>query len=324
MHASHRLAIPVVFFVVPVVAAADEPPPPAQIAAWIDQLGADQFAQREAASSSLVAAGRASLHPLGDAIGRDDLEVASRAVEIVRGFLGGDDEALAAEAEQVLEAIAEGPDSAVSRLAAGALDFHHRGMTEAARAKLETLGAVVSEALLPSGRRGLLVTLNARWRGSSEDLRLLSRLPAVLQVGVFGVAIDAAAVGALGRLRGVEVIQLFGTGVGDEQVAALAAKLPEARIDVRKGGKLGVAGQPMAGPCMITHVQDGSAAAKAGLQIGDVVLTIDGGPVVNFESLTELVGRHGPGDTIKLEIERTVPGEQSRRFTSDVMLDGWE
>lgn len=324
MHALSRLtlALPLVF--APAILIAEELPAGRQIAAWIDQLGADQFSQREAASRSLVAAGRPALAALGTAILRDDLEVASRALEIVRGFLASDDETLAAEAEKLLETIAEGPDSAVSGLVTGALDFHHRGMTEAAREKLEMLGAVITEGFLASGHRGLQVTLNARWRGTSEDLRLLSRLQGLRLVGAFGVPLDAAAVAALGRLKGVESVQLFGTGIADDQLTALAAKLPDARIDVRKGGKLGVAGQPMVGPCVITHVQDGTAAAKAGLQIGDVVVAIDGRPVLNFEALTEQVGEHGPGETIELELERNVPGEQARRFKSDVVLDGWE
>lgn len=324
MHALSRLAIALPLVISPASVAADEPPTGPQIAVWIDQLGADQFAQREAASRSLADAGRPALVALAAALRRDDLEVASRALEIVRGFLASDDEALAGEAEQLLETIAEGPDSPVSGLVTGALDFHHRGMTDAAREKLESLGAVINEGFLVSGNRGLQVTLNARWRGTAEDLRLLTRLQGVRLVGVFGVPLDAAAVATLGRLRGVESVQLFGTGIADDQLAALAAKLPDARIDVRKGGKLGVAGQPLAGPCVITHVQDGSAAAKAGIQIGDVVVAIDGRPVDNFESLTEQVGRHGPGDTLQLEVERNVPGEQARRFKSAVTLDGWE
>jgi len=324
MHDCFRLAIALSLVGAPVFIVAAEPATEPEIAAWIDQLGAEQFAQREAASRSLAAAGRPALESLGAAVLRDDLEVATRALDIVRGFLASDDELLAGDAEKLLEAIAEGPDSAVSGLVTGALDFHHRGMTEAAREKLESLGAVITEGFLASGHRGLQVTLNARWRGTSEDLRLLSRLQGVRLVGAFGVPLDAAAVAALGRLRGVESVQLFGTGIADDQLAALAAKLPATRIDVRKGGKLGVAGQPMVGPCVITHVQEGSAAGKAGLQIGDVVVAIDGRPVANFESLTEQVGRHGPGDTIELELERNVPGEQARRFKSAVILDGWE
>ncbi|MFM8434683.1 MAG: PDZ domain-containing protein [Planctomycetia bacterium] len=324
MPALIRLAIAVPLVVATASVVAEEPPTAAEIAAWVEQLGAEQFSQREAASKSLAAAGQAALEPLGDAIGGDDLEVASRAIEIVCGFLASDDDVLAAAAEKLLETIAEGPPSAVTRLADGALDFHHRGMAQATREKLEALGAVISEGMFLSGNRGLQVILNARWRGTSEDLRLLSRLRGVRLVGALGVPLDAAAVAALGRLHGVEALQLYGTGISDDLLAALAAKLPNARIDVRKGGKLGVAGQPMIGPCVITHVQEGSAAAKAGLQIGDVVLSIDGTAVANFEALTTEVGRHGPGERITLEVDRTVPGEPARRFKSDVVLDGWE
>ena len=324
MPALSRLAIAVPMVVATAAVAAEDSPTAAEIAAWVEQLGAEHFAQREAASKSLASAGQAALEPLGAAIGRDDLEVASRAIEIVCGFLGSDDDALASEAEKRLETIAEGPQSAVARLADGALDFHHRGMTQATRERLEALGAMISEGMFLSGNRGLQVILNTRWRGTSEDLRLLSRLRGVRLVGAFGVPLDPAAVAALGRLHGVEAMQLYGTGITDELLAALAAKLPNARIDIRKGGKLGVAGQPMIGPCVITHVQEGSAAAKAGLQIGDVVLSIDGTAVANFEALTTEVGRHGPGDTITLEIDRTVPGEPAKRFKSAVVLDGWE
>jgi len=324
MSALTRLAIAVPLVVATAAVAEENSPTAAEIAACIEQLGAEHFAQREAASKSLASAGRAALGPLGAAIGRDDLEVASRAIEIVCGFLGSEDDALASEAEKLLETIAEGPQSAVARLADGALDFHHRGMTQATREKLEALGAVISEGMFLSGNRGLQVILNTRWRGTPEDLRLLSRLRGVRLVGAFGVPLDAAAVAALGRLHGVEAMQLYGTGISDELLAALAAKLPNARIDIRKGGKLGVAGQPMIGPCVITHVQEGSAAAQAGLQIGDVVLSIDGTAVANFEALTTEVGRHGPGDTITLEIDRTVPGEPAKRFKSAVVLDGWE
>lgn len=303
-----------------------DPPPlnPIQISECIEQLGSAQFAQREAATRSLAEAGRTVLGPLAGAIERGDLEVSSRAIEIVREFLASDDTDLAAEAEAFLESLAAGPNPTVSRLANDTLDFHMMGMAEAAREKLESLGAIVAEGFLPSGQRGMQIVLNTSWRGGPEDLRLLTRLRGVVQLGVHGVPLGQPAVAVLGRMRSLERLELYGTGATDEAVATLAKKLPAAKIDVRKGGKLGVAGQPMIGPCVITHVQEGSAAAKAELQIGDVVLSIDGTAVANFEALTTEVGRHGPGDTITLEIDRTVPGEPARRFKSAVVLDGWE
>jgi len=279
------------------------------ISEWIEQLGSPQFAQREAASRSLADAGRAALGPLTAAIQRDDLEIASRAMEIVRGFLvdpqegategategvdGGatgapaDRATLAAESERLLEIIAEGPESPVTQLAQATLEFHQLGMAQAARERLEALGAVVTEGFMPSGRRGMQVVVNASWRGDIEDLRLLPRLRGVVHVGVHGVRLDAPTLAALGRMRGVELFHLYGTGVSDEAVAALAGKFPDAEIDVREGGKRGVAGQRTVGPCLITQVLAGSAADKAGIQIGDVVVRMDGEPIANFEELTE-------------------------------------
>ncbi len=296
----------------------------AQVAAWIDQLGSDEFAQREAASRSLTEAARVAIGPLVEATKREDFEVASRAFEIIRGFLDADDADLAAEAERTVEALAEGPESTVSSLAIAALDFHYPGVDDASRQKLESLGAIITESMVPSGRRGSQVVLHAGWRGGPDDLRLIARLRDVVLVGLHGIRLDPGAVAVLGRIRGVDTIQLYGTGLSDDAVKALAAKLPESTIDVRKGGKLGVGGQPMIGPCLITQVQDGSAAAKAGLQIGDIVLRIDGEPVANFEALTQRVGKRGPGEKIELEIERSSQGPEPERFSRTVELDGWE
>ena len=327
--------------------AGDVDPAPAaaetHIAEWIEQLGSPQFAQREAASRSLADAGRAALGPLAVAIQRDDLEIASRAMEILRGFLvdpqegategaGGDAAGapadrptLAAESERLLEIIAEGPESPVTQSAQATLEFHQLGMAQAARERLESLGAVVTEGFMPSGRRGMQVVVNASWRGEVEDLRLLPRLRGVVHVGVHGVRLDAPTLAALGRMRGVELFHLYGTGVSDEAVAALAGKFPDAEIDVRKGGKLGVAGQRTVGPCLITQVLAGSAADKAGMQIGDVVVRMDGEPIANFEALTEKVGTRGPGEAIDMEIERGIPAtEQVERITCKVKLDGWD
>ena len=53
-------------------------------------------------------------------------------------------------------------------------------------------------------------------------------------------------------------------------------------------------------------------------------LRIDGEPVASFETLTERVGRRGPGEKIELEIERVQPGGEPQRFKKTVELGGWE
>jgi len=294
-----------------------------QIALWIDQLGSAQFAQREAATRSLTETGGAAIEPLAVAITSGDLEIASRAIEIVRQLLASDDPEVASQAEKFLETVAEGPNQPVSQLAESTLDFHLRGMMQAAREKLQSLGASFLVGFLPSGQQGVVVVLGTDWRGKSEDLRLLASVPGIVQLNLHGVRLDDTEVAILGRMRGMERLELYGTGVTDAAVAKLIQKLPGTRIDLRKGGKLGVAGQPMIGPCLITHVQPGSAAAKAGLQEGDVVVAINGEAVDNFESLTTKVGKHGPDEIVQVEFERLQPAGKAERKTEQIKLDGW-
>lgn len=292
----------------------------AEVAAWVEQLGAAQYARREAAARSLADAGRPALDPLAAAITGGDFEVASRGVEILRGMLAADDEPLAAEVERRLEDIAAG-DTAVDRLAQSALEFHQAGRAAAARERLESLGAVFRERLATAGEQGIEVVFDAAWRGGPEDWRLLPRLRGVVCVSVHGVPLDESAVGVLGRVRGVRRIDLFGTAAPEAAVAALGGRLPDTLIDVRKGGKLGVSSIVQDGPCALSGVQPGSAADKAGLRPGDVVLAVDGEPVANFEALAARVARHGPGEVVRLEVRRD--GGTDERFPCEVRLDAW-
>ena len=282
---------------------------PAEIAAWIDQLGSAQYARREAAARSLVEAGRPALDPLREAVEHADLEVASRGVEIMREWLSADDAELVVEAETSLERLATGERDSVSRLAEATLDFHQVGMAEAARKALESVGAVFREQPFDGGSGGgWEVEFNAGWQGGSEEWRQLARLR-----GVTGVSV-----------HGVRRSDLFGTQAPEAAVAALAARLPDALIDVRKGGKLGVRSRfPEAGVCAISGVQPGSAAEKAGLRDGDVIVMADGGAVDSFDDLTARVARHDAGESMHLEVVRDVPDADPEHLELTVRLDAW-
>ncbi len=55
---------------------------------------------------------------------------------------------------------------------------------------------------------------------------------------------------------------------------------------------------------MVDRVIDGSPAARAGLQVGDVITSIDGELVKNSYELTGQIRRHEPEDQVSLEIFR--------------------
>jgi membrane-associated protease RseP (regulator of RpoE activity) len=68
---------------------------------------------------------------------------------------------------------------------------------------------------------------------------------------------------------------------------------------------LGVNGDPSGAECVIRELVPGSAADKAGLQVGDIVTSFNGQPVRNFQHLRETVRRCRPGDLIPIEITRS-------------------
>lgn len=290
----------------------------------IAQLGADQFARREAAARTLVDLGEPALAPLERAIRSGDLEVAARGVEVIREVLDAEDQAAAAAAGQCLARLAADAGNPAAHLARAAAEFHALAAATAARERLESLGAVFRER--PPIHGGTLeIELNASWRGGPDDLRQLPRLRGLSAVSVHGVAVDDAALAVLASLKGVQRIDLFGTGAGAEAARMLADHLPEARIDVRKGGKLGVSSLAFGGPCEVRTVEPGSAADEAGIRSGDVVLSIDGVEVSSFDDLTTRLGERAPGEVVKLAVIRrdgTADGEPER-IDCDVRLDAW-
>jgi serine protease Do len=56
--------------------------------------------------------------------------------------------------------------------------------------------------------------------------------------------------------------------------------------------------------CRVSRVEPGSAAHKAGIQSGDVILKYDGESLSNFDRLVEITGSHKPGDAVSLEVLR--------------------
>lgn len=69
----------------------------------------------------------------------------------------------------------------------------------------------------------------------------------------------------------------------------------------------------------ITSVQNGSAAAEAGLKEGDVIQSIDGVPLTSSAEFSERIARHRPGDKVQLSFLRG-----NNASTINVILKGQE
>ncbi|MBI4600503.1 MAG: trypsin-like peptidase domain-containing protein [Planctomycetes bacterium] len=104
-----------------------------------------------------------------------------------------------------------------------------------------------------------------------------------------------------------------GVGLGTT-AAALLAMLPRLRrgedVAAFEPGFLGVQcdrERPGEQGARVTRIVDGGAAAKAGIEAGDVLLEIDGESLHDFDHLRRLVFHRRPGDKVRVKVLR---GEQ--------------
>lgn len=116
-----------------------------------------------------------------------------------------------------------------------------------------------------------------------------------------------------GRVIGINV-SIFSTsgandGVGFAVPIDRAYRVARAIIDGRpfESGFLGVRLEnrdDLTAGAVITDVTEGSAADRVGLEVGDVVLEVNGVPIADFLDLAAQVRGYEPGDVIELVLER--------------------
>ncbi len=163
---------------------------------------------------------------------------------------------------------------------------------------------------------GVISGLNRFVNGGDRQLEGLLQTDTAMNPGNSGgPLLDAS-----GRIVGLNAAILSSTG----NFAGIAYSVPAARVRVvteamRDGRKLerpslGATGDP-AEPAKLSAILPGSAAERAGLKPGDLVLSADGQDIMTFAELTALIGNRAPDSSLKLLIER-----QKKLQTLEVQL----
>jgi pimeloyl-ACP methyl ester carboxylesterase len=70
-----------------------------------------------------------------------------------------------------------------------------------------------------------------------------------------------------------------------------------------------------AGAVVASVVPDGTAAAGAGMEVGDTIAALDGTPVTSIVQVQSIVGRHRGGDSLTIDIVR---GGQAQRLVAEL------
>jgi len=291
------------------------PPPPPRarpkvsqvyLSRLVRQLGAPEYSQREEATERLIGLGAPSVPMLERAALAGGPEATTRAIAILETlYLTGDDETSDA-AEEALERLADSEKQEAAARATEVLLSNQRFRERRALQRIVELGGVVKDVLgevldvrdpTALGREIPILQLGLAWRGGDDGLRHVK------------------------RLRSLQVLYVItGCGVSDKALEELRRALPNLKSIERRGpAYFGVGGTQHEQGCVITSVRADSAAARAGIAQGDVLLEFDGKKVKTFRDLVELIGQKKPGDRVKVLLRR-----EGQLKTVEVVLDAWK
>jgi len=295
---------------------------PEKLDQLIADLDANEFAVRERASKSLVKIGLPAIDRVMQAATSKSLEQAHRSLGVLEQLLDKE-ETVSDAAEQALSQIARQQNTWSAQRADLALQQTRLLKQHKCLDKIKALGAeVVDEGVDENGELSYLsmIIKQENWKGTDKDLRLLCSLPSLRSLSVFGPVFNETQLTTLGELKDLASLNLYATKLSNDGLAKLQTAMPYTRIDRRNGGMLGISGDQIGGNgCMVNSVQPDSAAAAAGIEAEDVVVSIDGNAVESFSDLTKMISEKSGGDVVKLKIKR---GEQT--LDKEAKLGEWK
>jgi C-terminal processing protease CtpA/Prc len=130
--------------------------------------------------------------------------------------------------------------------------------------------------------------------------------PNLISLDVKYCPLDDNVMSQLASITSLRVLKLYGTQVTVESAALFAQKHMAVEVDHRRGAFLGVACPRAPEPCYVMSVQTDTAAERAGIKSGDLIIEFGDQIVRSFDDLKRLISRHKSGD--KTTIVTIVPG----------------
>ncbi|HUE71822.1 MAG TPA: PDZ domain-containing protein [Pirellulaceae bacterium] len=163
------------------------------------------------------------------------------------------------------------------------------------------------------------LALDSNWRGGDDGLAVLKDLPELAQIDLNQTKLSDKALVHLAKLPKLRQLNLHRAGFSRDALLKFHGQRPGLVIYARGDAMMGIHGDLSSSPLVLTTVQEGSGAARAGLQEGDLIHHIDGVKIRDFSDLTICVAARQPGEKIEVQYERegkkrTVQVSLSRRI----------
>ena len=285
-------------------------PPAADLVALLDS---PRYAERERATHLLTLHGAEAVPLLEQAARSDSPEVAIRGINALEGLwaraIERQDLAALESAIEALDKLSIAKDPVLSERVAAIFAARQEMIHEYSLNQVRRLGGTIrrNEHIRSINNDGTLresiecVIVGRDWTGGVEGLRHVRRL----------------------FPRGGIVYFINGGDLPENIATQFESISPGIRAAPRGASQLGVAGSsPQAAGiagCLVGRVEPGSAAAQAGMQMGDVIEKFNGAEIKSFENLVDEIAKIEPETTVPATVRR---GEN--RLEMKVTLQGWE
>ena len=293
-------------------AVVDEPAPfSAEITADLQALSAPEYAVRESATRRLLSRKLEAIAPLAHIAETGTVEASVRAFDLLRQiYRKGDDESNEA-AEAAFEALSQSDNPNVASRAEVANEANAELRRARSIAAFRKLGGIISfrgddnneaVAVDESAEDIEYAMLGTNWNGGDEGLKYLRRIPDF-------------------RKPGAGVFAIKGSKVTEQAIVDLEAAVPNLGVQRRGPACFGVSASLFGvgdKGLFVSSVKPGTAAHRAGLQPGDLVLKFNGHEVPDFNTLVDRISEKQPGDKVPVVYVRN--GVED---TVTVELRGW-
>ena len=288
----------------------------ADVQAELNDLSAADFKTRESAGQKLLARKIEAVDPLLYVIEKGSPEATVRAFELLRQLYRIGDDETNERIEVAFNDLAHNENPTVASRAEAAIEAGTPIRHKKAIAEFLKLGGQLRFSSIDKGdgkeendalRPIEYAIIDKKWTGGDDGLKYLRRIE--------DFRIQA-------EVRGAALFRIKGSKVSDEAIAELQAALPNLVVQPRGPACLGVSPYiPFGGQMelQIHTVKPGSAADRAGLKVGDLLIKFNDHAVPDFETLVEKIGELQPGDKVPVIYER-----DGVRDTVTVELRGWE
>lgn len=278
----------------------------------IDLLHSSSFGERQQAIADLHAVSSEQVQLLATAAeNQEDAEVGNRLFKLLETIYIGDDPDRSMAACEVLEKTAFSERWMVAELAADVLDRQWQRRSRLTIAELQTLGArfnsddVLQFAQGPGGRNRIFfqpinlsqlqIKLDKGWKGGPRGIELLERLATVVTGG-----------GPVGEIR-TAIYLIDHHPLEEAEVVRLKSAFGDARVVTRGRVFLGISNSLFFAEekgCRVGEVTDGGSAHAAGIQTDDIIRSVDGVEIRDFDHLVQLLRNYEVGDKVEMKIER--------------------